>query len=159
MKKLFLLILLTLSAVTISAQKFSNLKSISLEDSLECKQAEPKVLECANYLLSRPLVEDLNSLTAIQFIMRWMEETSDYTFSIDKTTMDMVKSDQMLFGMYLACQAKAAITAGNRNFKSDGIILFLEYCENSKNKVKASSTIKKLIKAKNNGTLNEALSL
>ena len=40
MKKTFLLIFFIVSAMTISAQDYSNLKSISLANSIECKQAE-----------------------------------------------------------------------------------------------------------------------
>jgi len=51
MKNLTLLIMfLLISGIAIS-QDYSNLESIPLNDSLQCKNAETKILECSNYLL------------------------------------------------------------------------------------------------------------
>lgn len=161
MKNLFLsFVFISLSLVTFS-QDYSTLKSISLQDSLECKKAEPQVMECSNYLLSKPCIEDLNSLNAISFLMKWMEQTPEYSFSFDRVIFKSIDSDLMLSGRYIACQVKTAINdkpkSYNKDFESKYITQFLEYCENPQNKVKVSSKINKLIKAKNAGKLNEEL--
>ncbi|HXB39736.1 MAG TPA: hypothetical protein VNZ49_04290 [Bacteroidia bacterium] len=161
MKKFISLVLIftTLNALS---QNYSELKSIKLDDSLQCKNAEKKVLECSDYLLSTPCVENLKNLNACQFIIEWMEKTPDYTFGFDDAVYKSIKSDVILSGVYLASQSKIAIVEKPRstdiNFKIKYVKMFLEYCEKPENKVKLSSKIKKLIAAKNEGKLKEALS-
>jgi hypothetical protein len=132
-----------------------------MDDSIQCKTAELKVLECSNFLLSKPLVEDLNSLNAVQFILKWMGQTPDYTFSFDDKLYTSIKSDMMLSGRYLASQSKVAIIDRPKDYDNEFqlkyITIFLEYCADPKNTVKPTSRIKKLIEAKQNGKLREEL--
>jgi len=163
MRKLFFIsIFLAFASAVGVAQNFSKLESIPLKDSVDCKNAEPKVLECANYLLSTPCVEDRNSLLAIQFIFEWMSNTKDYTFSIDKLFLSVSKADKSknLMHRFLASMAKTAITENPESCKDEEFIVkyltvFAGYCENPKYKVPKSSFIKKLVKAKNDNTLAE----
>ncbi len=48
MKNLTLLLALLINSLTMFSQDYSNLESIPLDDSIQCKEAEPKILECAN---------------------------------------------------------------------------------------------------------------
>jgi hypothetical protein len=161
MRNLILFLTIILFATTVIAQDYSNLTSISLKDSIECKKAESKVLECSNYLLIKPCIEDLNSLNVIKFLLGWMGQTPDYSFSFEDKLYKSIKSNLMLSGRYLACQAKVAIIdmpkTYDKDFQYKYVNMFLEYCENPKNEVKISSKIKKLIDAKNNGSLKEIL--
>lgn len=157
MKNLTLLIVLLAASFYAHSQDYSNLESIPLTDSSQCKEAESKVLECSDYLLSKPCVEDINSLKVVQFLLRWMGQTPDYMFGFDDILHKSIKSNMMLVGRYLACQSKVAINDKPKTFGNDFqlkyITMFLEYCEVPDNGVKMSSKIEKLITAKHNGTL------
>jgi len=161
MRKLFFVsIFLAFASIVGVAQNFSKLESIPLKDSVDCKNAEPKVLECANYLLSTPCVEDRNSFLAFQFLFKWMEGTKDYTFSLGNLLVSVSKTDKELARRFVTCMAKTAITEDPESCEDEEFIVkyltvFAEYCENPKYKVRQSSFIKKLIKAKNDNTLAE----
>ena len=74
------------------------------------KKHEPQVLECANYLFKNPTNKnELNRLTCIQFVMKWMEGTPDYTFSIGEKAMELTKGNSDLFGLYLAAMTKTVL--------------------------------------------------
>ena len=160
MKRILLLVVLAAYVVCGFAQDFSNLNSISLDDSIACKKAEPQVLACANYLLARPFESNLNNLNAIKFIMSWMEKTSNFSFTLDEKQMSLVKSDDKLLTPLMSCQAATAINlqpkACDKEFQYNYIKLFLEYCEKPASEVKLNSKLKKLIAAKNDNTLREA---
>lgn len=161
MKNLILVLSIFVFMTSVKSQDYSNLTSVPLKDSIDCKKAESKILECSNYLLTNPCKEDLNSLKMIQFILKWMGQTPDYQFSFDDKLYKSIKSDLMLSGRYLACQSKVAINdmpkAYNKDFQYKYIKMFLEYCENPQNETKISSKIEKLIVAKNNNKLKEVL--
>jgi len=161
MRKLVLLLAIIVYSVCGFSQDFSNLKSLTLKDSTECKKAESQVLECSNYLLTQPCVENLNSLDATQFLLEWMGETPNYQFSFEDELYKSVKSNLTLLGRYLACQATVAIKTQPKNhdidFQFNYIKMFLEYCEKPQYGVKISSKIKKLIEAKNENRLLEAI--
>jgi len=161
MSKLVLLLAIVIYSVSGFAQDFSNLKSLTLNDSIQCKKAESQVLECCNYLLTQPCNENLNSLEATQFIMKWMEHTPDYSFGFGDGISKSINSNLMLTSRYLACQAKVAINNKPKNydkdFQYDYIKMFLEYCEKPQNGVKITSKLKKLIEAKNEDKLMEAI--
>jgi hypothetical protein len=161
MIKVFLLSAIIIYSGFGFGQDFSNLKSLALKDSTECKNAEPQVLACSDYLLTQPCVENLNSLDAIQFLLKWMGQTPNYSFSFEDELYKSVKSNLMLTGRYLACQATVAINTKPKNYDKDFqynyIKMFLEYCEKPQNGVKITSKLKKLIEAKNEDRLMEAL--
>jgi len=161
MRKLVLLLVVIIYSGFGFAQDFSNLKSLTLKDSTDCKKAEYQVLECSNYLLTQPCVEDLNSLDATQFLLEWMGQTPNYKFSFEDELYKSVKSNLTLMGRYLACQATVAIKTQPKNYDKDFqynyIKMFLEYCEKPQYGVKISSKIKKLIEAKNEDKLMEAI--
>jgi hypothetical protein len=161
MKKLVLLLAIVLYSGSGFSQDFTNLKSISLNDSIECKKAESQVLECSNYLLTHPCDEDFNSLYAIQFLLRWMGQTPDYSFSFGDKLYKIIKSDLILTGRYLACQATIALNTKpkniNKRYQYNYIKMFLEYSEKPIYGVKISSKLKKLIEAKNEDKLMEVI--
>ena len=161
MKNPIVAMLLLFAGYTVEAQNYSELKKISLKDSLECKAAETKVLECSNYLLSKSCEEDLKSINATQFLLEWMGATPDYSFGLDDDLYKSIQSDLMLASRYLASQCKIAIADRPKeydiNFQLKFVTLFLDYCEEPKNNVKLNSKIKKLIEAKREGKLKEAL--
>jgi hypothetical protein len=161
MKKLAFLVIMIFTSIIAFSQDYSNLESIVLDDSIQCKIAEVKVIECSKFLLTKPCIEDLNSLHACQFLIKWMGQTPNYEFGFDNTVYKSIKSNMMLMGRYLACQCTVAINdrpkSFDKAFQVKYITSFLEYCEDSKNGVKITSKLTKLIEAKNNGSLSEEL--
>jgi hypothetical protein len=161
MRKLVLLLAIIIYSGFGFAQDFSTLKSISLKDSIACKNAEFQVLECSNYVLTQPCVENLNSNYVTLFLAKWMGQTPNYQFSFEDELYKSVKSNLTLMGRYLACQATVAIKTQpkkyDKDFQYNYIKMFLEYCEKPQYGVKISSKIKKLIEAKNEDKLMEAL--
>jgi hypothetical protein len=136
---------------TIFAQDFSTLEKYELKSEESYVNAEPKVLECANYLFSHPTNEnDLNRLYSLQFIMRWMEGAT-YMFNIDKKATDLVGNNQDLLGLYMAGMSKVVVESGTTQLSDDELFdktatLLVAYCKNESNGVKPTKGLKKLMK-------------
>lgn len=159
MKKIYLFVSLICAAAGWS-QNFADYASMTIKTAQDCEKAEPKVLECANYLLSTPATDDINALDATQFIMRWMEATPDHTFELGGDLFVAISSDTNIVARYLAAQATTAISyrsSDKQAFATKFASVFLEYCEKPENKVKLNSKLKKYIKARNDGTLSALL--
>jgi hypothetical protein len=158
------LIIFSVTGITYS-QDYSNLKDIELKDKTDYPKAEDKVLECANYILSTPMDNNnINRIYAIQFLLRWMGGTPDYTFNIDETIGKITKSEPTLLGVYLACMSKFVLENKDKSNNNDevnfnSIVMLLNYCDNPSNKVKIKGELKKMIKAKNEDKLKEYLKL
>ena len=164
MKYLFLTVLITVFTSVGLGQNFSKLESIPLNDAEDCINAEPQVLECCNYLLSTPCVEDKKSMLAFQFVFKWMTETKSYTFKIGNlfvAVSNSAKSNKEITRRFLVSMVKRALTDNpevmDEEFTIKYITTFAEYCENPKFKVPQSSFTKKMIKAKNTNTLDKFL--
>ncbi|WP_395046340.1 hypothetical protein [Flavobacterium sp.] len=149
MKKI-LIILALFMCTTIFAQDFSFLEKYELKSDESYVKAEPKVLECANYLFSHPIKEnELNRLIATQFIMRWMEGCK-HTFTIDNKMTDLVSDNKDLFGLYLAGMSKVVIESGATELSATEVhdktaALLVAYCKNESNGVKPTKGLKKLM--------------
>lgn len=146
------LILLTLFVCThLFAQDFSTLGQYELKSAESYVLAEPKVVECANYLFSYPTDEnDLNRLFSLQFILRWMEGCA-HTFNLDTTAMDLVGDNKELLGLYMAGMSKVVIESGDFKLSDEDVFnrtaaLLAAYCKNESNGVKPTKGLKKLMK-------------
>ncbi len=161
MKSTLLLLTSIILGIAARAIDVSRLKAIQLVDSLQCKSAEPIVLECADYLLSRPCIEDDNESSVRNFLYAWMIETPEHHFYFNDPLFLAVQKDSMLSGRYMACQAKVALSeAGgisNRDFKLKYIGIFLEYCSDPRNKTKLPADLVELEHARRQGRLNDVL--
>jgi len=158
LRALFTIILISLG-INLLGQDFSNLKEIPLTNKEDCAKAQPKIIECCNYLLTKPCIEDLNSLNSVVFIIKWMGATPDFKFGTNDDVSKAIKSNNVLAGTYYAAIAKIAI---EKNIKDDSkilqdesITLFLKYCENKEYKVKISNKLQKLIDDMNNGLIGK----
>ncbi len=163
MKKTFLIcVVIAISLFQNSfAQDFSTLKGKLLEDSASCVEAESMVLECSNYLLSKPIKKELNSLYASDFIIEWLSKTQNYSFTIHEKFFKSIESDLNLSNRYYAALAKTAIESktelSDNELQMKAISQLLVYCENKKNNVVISKKLQKFIDAKNDKTLEELL--
>ena len=161
MRYLFLTVFVAFTSLCF-AQNFSKLESIPLNNPEDCINAEPQVLECAKYLLSTPCVETKNNFLAFQFVFKWMTETKSYTFKIGNLFLSVSKSaepDKELPRRFIASMVKTVLMDKpevlDEEFTANYLTTFVEFCENPKFKVKQSSFIKKMIKAKNSNTLDK----
>jgi hypothetical protein len=149
----------------LAAQDYSGLEKIELKDKESCSKNEDKVLECCDYILKSPinLVEkDENRLYAVKFIMRWMDQTPDYTFSLDESTGKVINTTPSLLGIMLASMAQYAIekkTDDANDVKYNSFVTFIKYCENPDNKVNLDEELKELIKAKHENSLKQYLQI
>lgn len=169
MKTRILIINLLIIGFTTSlfAQDYSNLEKVTLKDKSDYLENENLVKECSNYLLNSPIIlidNDLNHLKAMQFVIRWMEGTPDYSFGLDDAIVKAAKSNSSLLGIYMASMLKYVLEnkdkSGDANeVKYNSFLTFIKYCEDSSKKVNQSKEIKKLIKAKNENTLKEYLKI
>jgi hypothetical protein len=137
-----------------TSQDFSGLKNYKLEAAGDYKPAEKQLLECCDFLLNNPVKQnELDRNYAIQFIMRWMEGTPDYTFNIDKEVMDLTGGESELLSLYFAALSKAVVNEpvlaeSQEQLTSKATDILLDYCANPDNQVKNSKKIKKLLKTR-----------
>lgn len=163
MKTYFYLFIILCTTVSF-AQTTTDFDAVKLKRDSDYKEANKYALEASNYVLSVPMDNNsLPRLKAIQFIMKWMEGTPDYTFSLDATIMEkVVKGNDDLLGVYMACMTKYCLE-NEANSKDDDVVklnsikLILAYCENPANNVKMPKQLKKLSEANKKGELESEL--
>jgi hypothetical protein len=149
----------------VAAQDYSELEKISLRSKTECAQNEKLVLECCDYLLEstiNSIGEDKNHSGALQFILRWMEATPDYSFTLDETMIETTSSNPSLLGILLVSMSKYALenkTDDADDVKYNSFLRFIEYCEDPDHKVNMSRELEELIKARNENSLKEYLKI
>ena len=154
MKKSLLLIVIILTTTTGIAQNFEKLAQYTFKSVDSYKNAEPQVLEVANYLFENPAnVAQVKRLNAIQYIINWMQGTPDYTFEISKKATDLTKGNSDLLGLYMAAMTKVVLDNSGESLSNAEIYknaedLLVTYCSDDQNKIKPSRKIKKLIKSK-----------
>jgi hypothetical protein len=152
MKKSIFLFAFTLAVTQVLGQDFSHLKDVKLTKVEEYKPAEGQVLECSNYLLSTPVKkDDINQLYGIQYILKWMEGTPDYTFAIDDEVMKLTKGDTDLMSLYFAALSKSVLENEGKNLSREEMTrqamkYLIDYCEDPGNGAKKTKAIKKILK-------------
>ena len=135
------------------SQDYSKLPEYNFNNPEDFKEMEPKVLECANYLFDHSTIEnETNRNYALQFILLWMQGTPDYTFSLDKNTMELTKGNNDLLAMYMAGMTKVVLDNRDQDLNSDQIYekteaLLIDYCSDPANKLKPSRKMKKIVKS------------
>jgi hypothetical protein len=155
MKKYFFFIALSLFALCTFGQDFSQFNKQELKSFQDFKQAESKALETANYLLNTPYNKnDINRLYAIQYVIKWMEGTPDYTFSIGSKAMTLTKGSNKLLSLYFAAMTKAVLENKGTKLTDNQIYnkaeaYLVDFCSNPKNNLKPSRAIKRILKNKN----------
>jgi len=159
MKTTSVLIALLLPAMMFAQSK--GFDKVPVATAEECKSAEPKVLEAANYLIDHPLdCKDKNCEYGRKLIIEWQTNTPDYSFQIDVKIVDLSKGNDMLLGVVMACMTKYALenpadAKDALKMKVGSFNLIADYAAKSTNGVKATKQIKKLLEAKKKGKMQE----
>lgn len=152
MKKIIFIALLALSCTMSFGQNFSELAKTEFKSAESYKPAESQVLTCANYLFSTPMNQaELNRLNAIQYIIKWMSGTPDYTFDLGENAMKLTDGNSDLLGLYIAAMSKVVLENTGPKLNNDEIYdqsekILVKYCAIADNKTKPSKKIKQLIK-------------
>ncbi len=136
------------------SQNFNQLADYEFQTEASYKTEEHNVLMCANYLFNNPAdQEEVNRLKSIQYILKWMTGTPDYTFELGQNSTELTKGKDELLGMYMAAMSKVVIENTGTPLTNDDIYnrseaLLVEYCSNPDNNMKPSKKIKKIIKSR-----------
>jgi|GEM_PF-3166823 len=160
MRSVLLATVFTCCALTTFSQE-TEYDKIAVKTPEECKLAEPKVLEAANLTLDKPLrVKDNAILKARSLVVAWMSNTSDYTFSINEKILKLTKSNELLFGLYMACMAKYALEHPDKaknetQLQMGSYTILADYIEKKENGVEITKPIEKFLAARKAGKLEE----
>lgn len=162
MKKLFFFLLLCCCSSTF-AQSLPNYDEISLSERGDYKVAEPSVLQAAGYILSTPFAKnDMDRLQSLRFLIKWMTGTPEYSFTLDGVAGKIIKGNDDLLGVYMACMTKYCLenpanAKDTKLVQLNSIKLLLQYCEDGKNNMKMTKQLKKLSEANKKGELEKEL--
>jgi len=125
--------------------------------------ADSAVLQTANFLLSTPIDQNIPvRLKAGQFVMRWMEGTPDYTFSLEQNAIKYLSGNVDLMLLYMTSMAKYALETKANDVKVitiNGVKTLLTYVNSPVSDVKIDKMLKKLSDANNKGNLENFLNL
>lgn len=156
MKKIILIIAIAFAHNLSFGQNFKELAKYEFKTVESYETEKNNVLICANYLFNNPANQsELNRLTSIQYIMKWMEGTPDYSFEISEKAMELTKGNSDLLGLYLAAMSKVVLENKDEELNNQEVYdmaeeILVNYCSNSNNKMKPSKKIKKIIKSRKN---------
>lgn len=164
MKKILLIcFLIAATAGTLFAQSLPQFGQFKLEKGNDFKLADSAVLQSANYLLATPIDENKESrVAAAQFLMKWMDGTPDYTFTLDENSTKYFLQNTDLMIVYMASLTKYAMQNKPRTSKTitiNAIKMLLAYINNPANNVKKDSGLKQLSAANDKGELESFLNL
>ena len=160
--KFFFSVILFLGIVmTGKSQDYSRLKDIEMKSKEEFIKAEDKVLECTKYVLTTPMDdENTNRRNAMQFILRWMEGTPDYTFTLDETVGKIAQTSDALLGVFMACMSRYVLehkdkAKDEKDVKYNSVLMLIDYARDPENDVEITGEMENLIKAKDEHRLKE----
>ena len=158
MRKLLLLLACFFALYTNAQNAYDEIKLEAKED---YKLAEPAVLKASNYLFtSKYDKDDLERLYAIQFIMRWMNGTPDFTFELEEKFSKPFLQETDLLGLYMSGLAKYAIehkeqAKDKKRLSLNAVKMVIEYSNKSSNNLKQTSELKKMATALKKGELEK----
>jgi hypothetical protein len=157
MNRLLLCFAALVFTTIVSAQDYKSLKNVVFVSQEDCVQAQPKVLEVANVLLTTPCKKELNTLYINDFLIDWLDKTDSYNFAVDAKFLKIIQHDVYATARYYAALAKTALDAGfeiaPKELQVQAISEFLKYYTNRSNKVTTNPKLQKYVTAYKNNTL------
>lgn len=152
MRNFTLLIIISFISISVTGQNFKELAQYQFSSQEDYKTQEDNILKCTNYLFNNPFDKnELARLNCIQFIMKWMEGTPDYTFDIGKDAIKLTQGNSDILGLYLAALTKIVLDNPNEEFSSEQIHqkaqnLLIDYSSKKENNLKPTRAMKKVMK-------------
>lgn len=152
MKNTILVLFILSLSLPLFAQDYTNLADIKFLKPSDYKDNETKVEECSNYILGQKYKSnELTKLKCMQFIMKWMAGTPDYSFSLGSDFSSLCNKDTELVTLYMASLVKAALNddysgKDSKSITKNGHEIFLKYCASPENNVKMHKALKKAVK-------------
>jgi len=143
--------------------KYDEIKLETKDDFNEI--ANNSALQASNYLLSTPMdSKSIDRLRSLQFIIKWMTGSPDYSFTLDEQATKFAKGNDDLLGLYMAAMTKYVLEnkaeSKNQNtIKLNAVRIIIKYAKDINNKVKINKELKKVIEAEENGKLEEYLKI
>ena len=163
MKRILLICVFAFVTCNVIAQTLPQFGDIKLLKSKDYKLAEPTVVQTADFIISSPIDKNTDTKTiAAQFLMKWMDGTPDFTFTLDENSTRYFLQNNELMMVYVASMAKYAIQNKPRNTKTitiNAIKNLLAYINDPANNVKKTDELKELSQANDNGQLETFLNL
>lgn len=156
--RLVFIFALFFSITSFAQSSYSNIK---LESAADYKLAEPAVLKATNYLFSSKFdKEDLERLYAIEFIMKWMGGTPDFTFELNENFTKPFLDDTDLLGLYMGAVAKFALEhkAKAKDINTvnlNAAKMIIDYSSKPGNNLKQTGEFKKMAAAHKKGELEK----
>src|SRR5215203_136252 len=158
--KIFLVLFLSLT-IALASSGQSAYNDIKLQEPGDYKRAESSVLKAADYLFSTKYdKEDLERLYAIEFIMKWMGGTPDFTFEVDENFTKPFLSETDLLGLYMSAIAKFALkhqaqATDTKAINISAAKMIVDYSNKPSNNLKQTGELKKMATASKKGELEK----
>lgn len=163
LKRIVLSLLILLGSLCLHAQGNPDYKSIRLDKPSDYEKADSAALGASKYLLNTPVAkDDVQRSKSMQFMIRWMEGTPDYTFNLDGLASRISGYNVDIIGIYLASMVKFCLenkeqSKNQRLLEYSAVKTLLSYCSLPTNGVKIKGELKKLKEAENKGQLEKYL--
>ena len=153
---------LTIAAgIAISSFAQSSYSNIKLEEKEDYKIAEATVLKASEYLFTTKYdKEDLERLYAIEFIMKWMNGTPDFSFELNEKFTKPFLHETDLLGLYMGALAKFAIEHKDQakdatTVNLNAVKIIIGYSSKPSNNLKQTGELKKMAAALKKGELEK----
>jgi len=163
MKRILLICVFAFVVCNVFAQSLPQFDQVKLQKTKDYKLAEPTVVQTADFIIATPIDKNTDTKTiAAQFLMKWMDGTPDFTFTLDENSTRYFLQNNELMMVYVASMAKYAIQNHARNTKTitiNAIKSLLAYINDPANNVKKTDELKELSQANDNGKLESFLNL
>ena len=163
MKRILLICVFAFVTCNVFAQSLPQFDQVKLQKTKDYKLAEPTVVQTADFIIATPIDKNTDTKTiAAQFLMKWMDGTPDFTFTLDENSTRYFLQNNELMMVYVASMAKYAIQNHARNTKTitiNAIKSLLAYINDPANNVKKTDELKELSQANDNGKLESFLNL
>lgn len=164
MKNILLSVFAVLFFGFTAAQELPDFGAYDLEDPASFNpKTDTAARLAANYLLSTPVnAQKEERQKALVFLITWMTNTPDYSFSLYGTITKVTDGDSDILGLYMAAMTKYAME--NPGSLEDGdtvqveaLSMLIAYAKNPRNNLKMTSGLKQAAKAEKKGKLLEFL--
>lgn len=161
MKKIILSAALLLSLGAFAQTAAPDYGKFPIKNAKQATAANTAALQTADYLLTNAVDNNPAArLEAAGYLMRWMEESPDFTFSFD-AHFGAVSKEVEVSAIYIASMAKYQIENSKKLLTADESVQvwenFAKYIVAPEHNAKPKGEVKKLVEAYKDGKLKEYL--